>query len=219
MAPDHPPAPRARLYLVSPPRFQPDAFARALAEALEAADAACLLVSLEGADEALWGEALAAVLPVAQQRDVAVLLDGRPDLVRPLWADGAHLGTGVKDLRAALAALKPGLILGAGGLGTRHEAMEAAEAGVDYVAFGAPHGRQDAPDAEDLVERVAWWAEVFEVPQVAFADGLDVVPRLARAGADFVAVGEAVWSAEEGPAAVLARLDRELAAAAAVSPT
>lgn len=208
-APLQPPPHRARLYLVSPRRVAPESFARDLGDALSAADVACLLISLESTDEALWRETLRAILPVAQGKDVAVLLDGHVDLAHDEGADGTHIGD-PRQLRGALAALKPGLIVGAGGIASRHDAMIAGEAGADYVAFGEPQAKADAEDPALLMERVSWWAELFETPCVAFAGSLDAVGSLSRAGADFVAVGEPVWSAPEGTAEALRRAGLEL---------
>ena len=207
--PDHPPAHRARLYLVSPKVLEPGAFVREVAAVAAGTDVASLLLSLESDDEGVWREAAAALLPVCQAQEIALLLDGHPRLASEQGADGAHIRTGGRDLRAALALLKPDSIVGAGGFSTRHDAMVAGEAGADYVAFGEPH---KAPH-ETLEERVAWWAEVFEVPCVAFVDDLERAARLSRAGADFVALGAGVWDAPEGPASAVARLERMLDAA------
>ena len=120
------------------------------------------------------------------------MLDGHADIVAHGGADGAHL-TGIEAFAAALDTLKPARIAGCAGLASRHDAMTAAERGADYVMFGdAANGRRPSFDA--IVERVAWWAEVFEVPCVAMAASFDEVGPLAAAGADFVAVGDFIWT-------------------------
>jgi thiamine-phosphate pyrophosphorylase len=187
-----PPRAPARLYLVTPPIGDAGTVADGLADALNAADIAAVLVRLSAGDERTQIERVKALRILIQSNGAALLLDGRPELVVPTEADGAHL-VGAMALRAAAPALKPKFIAGCGGLVTRHDAMEAAEAGADYVMFGEPgsDGRKPAFDA--VLERVAWWSEIFQVPCVGYADSLDEAEALAQAGADFVAIGEAVW--------------------------
>src|SRR5262249_29451109 len=117
-------------------------------------------------------------------------------------ADGAHLA-GVEALEAALPALKPARIVGCGGLETRHDAMVAAEAGADYVMFGEPDEGGDRPSLDAVIDRVGWWAEVFEVPCIGCAGSADEVGPLAAAGAEFVAVGEWIFNAPGGPATAI----------------
>jgi thiamine-phosphate pyrophosphorylase len=125
------------------------------------------------------------------------MLDGHPEIVARAGADGAHLA-GIGAFTAALATLKPARIAGCGALATRHDAMLAAEAGADYVMFGEPDRSGRRPSFDAITERVAWWAEVFEVPCVGFAAALDEVGPLAAAGADFVALGD--WAMRDARA-------------------
>jgi thiamine-phosphate pyrophosphorylase len=225
------PAPRGRieaprLYLFTP-RIGGDAgeFARALPEALKAGDVAAVLLRLEEADERTLVNRVKAIAPVVQAADVALLLEGRPELVGRAGADGAHL-TGIEALSAALPSLKPERIAGAGGLRSRHDAMLAAEAGADYVMFGepapAPARRAGGPDEGDrqppfalVLERVAWWAQLFESPCVGYAASLDEVLALARAQADFVALGEWIWTHAQSPAAAISEAAAHLSSAPA----
>jgi thiamine-phosphate pyrophosphorylase len=196
---DKPPAPR--LYLVTPPVEDSEGFAPDFAAALGAADVAAVLLRLERADERSLINRVKVLAPVVQGRGAALVLDGHPDLVARAGADGAHL-TGIAAFDAALATLKPARIAGAGGLRTRHDAMLAAEAGADYVMFGEPEGQQ-RPSFAAIVERVAWWAELFEPPCVGYAETVAEVGQLAAAGADFVAVGDFVWRDARGPGAAI----------------
>ena len=101
--------------------------------------------------------------------------------------------------------LKPERIVGAGSLRTRDEAMNAGEMGADYVMFGEPRGGAQTSGLASLMaltERVVWWAEIFETPCVAYADTIAEAGTLAEAGADFVALGGAVWDGSSPPAAV-----------------
>ena len=114
----------------------------------------------------------------------------------------ARISTGVgAELAEALASLHPARIVGAGGLRSRDDAMAAGEAGADYVMFGEPRRDGFTPPLAETVERTAWWAEIFETPCVAFAGALDAVAPLTAAGADFVALGDAIWLAPSAAAA------------------
>jgi thiamine-phosphate pyrophosphorylase len=133
---------------------------------------------------------------------VALLVADRADIVARAGADGAHL-TGVDALNAALPSLKPTRIAGVGGLRIRHDAMLAAEAGADYVMFGEPGADARRPPFDAIIDRVTWWAELFEIPCVAYAASLDEIGPLCAAGADFAALGDAVFADPRGAAAAL----------------
>jgi thiamine-phosphate pyrophosphorylase len=189
------------LYLVTP-RVQPaSAYVEALVEMLDVAEVAAVLLRLPAAGESALLEAIASVAPVVQDRNAALILDGHAALAARAGADGAHL-TGLEAFEAALSFLKPDRIAGAGGLATRHDAMVAAERGADYVMFGEP-GENGRPPFEVVVERVQWWAELFETPCIGYAEGLDEAAALAHAGADFVALGEFAFSDSRGPSAII----------------
>lgn len=148
---------------------------------------------------------IAPMAAAVQARGLPFLLENSPELVTESGADGCHVAEPSK-LAATLGALKPGFIVGAGGLRTRHDAMVAGEAGADYVMFGEPDAEGRRPGTAALLERVSWWTEVFEVPCVGYADDMDTAEALARAGADFVAVGAWVWTDPRGAAAALAEV-------------
>lgn len=186
------PRPAPRLYLTTPPISDASAFALQLSSAIDAGDIAAVLLRLADSDErTLINRAKAMAAPV-QDRDAALLLDGRVELVARAGADGAHL-TGIAAFSDALAHLKPERIAGAGGLATRHDAMLAAEQGADYVMFGEPDAAGARPAFEAIEERIAWWAEVFESPCVAYVASLEEIAPLVAAGADFIALGDFLW--------------------------
>ncbi|MBV8702379.1 MAG: thiamine phosphate synthase, partial [Acetobacteraceae bacterium] len=135
-----------RLYLVTPPRLDPARFADLLAAALDAGDAAAVQLRLKDASEAEWRDAIEALRPVAQARDVAFLLNDRADLVRETGCDGAHVGQQDMPARQARTLLGPDLTLGVTCHESRDLAMRAGEDGADYVAFGAfyPSGSKEA---------------------------------------------------------------------------
>jgi thiamine-phosphate pyrophosphorylase len=206
--------PTPRLYLLTPQDTA--GLADKLARAFDAADVAAVLVRLPPTDERNHVNQAKALAPAVQDKGVAFILDGHPDLAARAGADGAHL-TGIDALSDALATLKPARIAGCGGLETKHDAMLAAEAGADYVMFGEPDAAGLRPSFDAVLERVAWWAEVFAIPCVGFAASLDEVEALAQAGADFVAVGDFVFADERGCAAAMADVARCLAVAEAVA--
>ena len=141
------------------------------------------------------------------------MLDGHPEIAARAGVDGAHL-TGTEALSAAVGTLKPDRIAGAGGLHSRHDAMLAGEFGADYVMFGEPDRRGNRAPFEAILERIRWWAEVFEPPCVGYAAGPDEVALLAQAGADFIALGDWIWTQPTGPVGAI-----ETASAALVAPT
>jgi thiamine-phosphate pyrophosphorylase len=197
--------PRRRLYLVTPLLGDPAVFLRDIDAALTAGDIAAILLRLEKSDERTLVTRAKAVGAIVQRRDIALLLDGCPELAARAGADGAHL-TGIEALTAALGMLKPDRIAGAGGLRSRHDAMLAGEAGADYVMFGEPDTRGGRPPVDAIEERLHWWSELFEAPCVGFATSLDEVAPLAQAGADFVALGDWLWTQAKAPAAVIAEV-------------
>ena len=186
------PRPAPRLYLMTPPIADSSAFSNQLESALDAADVAAVLLRLAEADERTLINHVKSLARPVQDKGTALLLDGHADLVARGGADGAHL-TGIADFTGALETLKPERIAGAGGLASRHDAMLAAEKGADYVMFGEPGPTGKCPAFAAVADRVAWWAEVFEIPCVGYANSLDMISPLVAAGADFIALGDAVW--------------------------
>jgi thiamine-phosphate pyrophosphorylase len=201
--------PAPRLYLVTPPVADAAQFADHLAAALEGADVAAVLLRLCQDDERGRINCAKALAPIVQGKDAALLLDANADLVARASADGAHL-TGIDSVTAALASLKPERIVGAGGMLTRHDAMLAAETGADYVMFGEPDAAGYRPAFPAIEERLAWWAEICEVPCIGFAAQADEVPALGLAGADFIAIGDFVWADARGPRHAVAEAAQRL---------
>ena len=208
MNPQHP---TPRLYLVTAPLGDTAAFARELPAALAAGDVAAVLLRLAEADERTLINRAKEIAAIVQPREIALLLDGHPEIVARAGADGAHLA-GIEALNAALPSLKPERIAGAGGLASRHDAMLAGEVGADYAMFGEPDRAGRRPPLDAVLERIEWWAKLFQPPCIGYAAHLDEVAPLAQAGADFVALGEWVWTHAQGPAAAVAAAAGELAA-------
>ena len=116
-------------------------------------------------------------------------------------------------LEEALSSLKPERIVGVGALRLRDDAMTAGEAGADYILFGEPRPDGWLPPFAETLERVEWWAEIFQTPIVGYASSIEEAQDLAAAGADFVALDTLVWSATE-PAAQAAEIARLVASQA-----
>ena len=212
--PADPRRPAPRLYLVAPQ--DPAGLTERLTQALDAADVAAVLLRLPQADERARVNHAKALAPTVQGKGAALLLDGYPDLAARAGADGAHLN-GIEAFMTALAMLKPARIAGGGRLATRHDAMVVAEAGADYVMFGEPDATGHRPAFDAVAERVAWWAELFEVPCVGFAASLDELEPLAAAGADFIALGDCIFADRRGGAAAMAEAVQRLAAAETIA--
>lgn len=198
-----------RLYLVATLGDDPAVTAAALVPALGAGDVAAVLLRLAAADERTLINRIKEIAPAVQDRGIALLLDGRVDLAARAGADGAHV-SGIEAIKDAVSAFKRERIVGAGGLASRHDAMVAAESGVDYVMFGEPDAAGKRPSFEAIQDRVAWWSEVFEVPCVAYADSMAEVDALGAA--EFVALGPFVFDDPRGPAAAVADASARLAA-------
>lgn len=215
-------SPRCSLYLVTPLLSAADAddFAKTFAQALEAAPIACALVRLAPGSEPHSKAVVAPLLRPARGANCALLIENDSRAAVRLGADGVHVAGEGADLAAAIERLKPERIVGAGSLRTRDEAMTAGEMGADYVMFGEPHGGVQTMGLASLVsltERVVWWAEIFETPCVAYADTLAAAGALADAGADFVALGEAVWGSSS-PAGAVREAHGRIAGLGAAAP-
>jgi thiamine-phosphate pyrophosphorylase len=195
-----------QLLLISPPRLDPDPFARQLADALSQGDVAGFLLRLEAGATAIRGAA-AALAPVCAEHAVALILQDDLELALELGADGLHLADGERELGAARAALGRERIVGVSCGASRHRAMVAGEQGADYIAFGDPG---EPPDPE-LALLVRWWSELFVLPCLAEADiTAETCVPLVGAGADFIAGTRSVWQHPEGPAEGVRALRRAI---------
>lgn len=202
---------RPRLYLMTPP-LDDAALAPALSEAVAAAEIACLLVRLATKDPGQRKKIVRALADVAQPKGVAVLVEDDPQLAARAGADGVHVNGYGEAFAEALKSMRPDRIVGIGHLATRDDAMDAGEDEADYLFFGEPAADGFVRPLDWRIERVAWWAEIFNTPCVAFAAASDEVTPLAGAGADFVALGDWIWRDPRGAAAIVAEAASDLAA-------
>jgi len=192
-----------RLYLISPERIDhPSIFAADLRAALDGGDVAAFQLRLKDVDDAAISRAADTLRPICQQRGVAFILNDRPDLAVKLDCDGVHIGQDDMPLAQARKVMGPDAMIGVTCHDSLHLAMEAAEGGADYVAFGAffPSNTKDTEHRAGL-DLLMWWSGIFELPCVAIGG---ITPAncgpLVAAGADFIAVSHAVWSGDEAAA-------------------
>jgi thiamine-phosphate pyrophosphorylase len=206
--------PTTRLYLITPPALDPDKFAKELEQALAGGDVACLQLRLKDVDDAAIRCATAVLKPIAQQRGVAFIINDRPDLAAELDCDGVHVGEEDMPYAAARRLLGPDRIVGVTCGDSRHRAVTAAEAGADYVAFGAffPSMTKTATKFRADPEVLRDWSETTVVPCCAIG-GItqENCGPLVEAGADFLAVIGAIWSYPAGPRAAVAAFNEVFA--------
>jgi thiamine-phosphate pyrophosphorylase len=197
--------PACQLYLVSPLEVGGD-FPQRLEEALAAGPVAAFQFRVKGVDQHEAARLAAPLLDICRAHDVAFIVNDDMGLAKRLGADGVHLGQGDGDPKDARALLGPSAQIGVTCHDSRHLAMEAGEAGADYVAFGAffPTATKDTEHRPDP-SILSWWSTLFQMPCVAIGG---ITPEngkvLVEAGADFLAVCGAVWSHPGGPGAAVA---------------
>ena len=206
----------ARLYLITPPALDPAAFAPRLAEALDAGDVACVQLRLKDVDDDTIRRAADELRPIVQKRDVAFIMNDRPDLALQTSSDGVHVGQEDASYTAARQILGAGRIVGVTCYNSRHLAIDAADAGADYVAFGG-FFRSTTKDTRRIAgndpEILRWWSETMTVPCCAIGG---ITPEncgtLVEAGADFLAVIAAVWDHPSGPGAAVKEFNQAILA-------
>ena len=182
--------PRTRLMLVTPPVLDPGAISFRLMQAFAGGDVAAVLLRLAPGDERSLTERVKALAPAVQAQHVALVVAASAQVASRGGADGMHLTDGIEAIAEARSSLRQERIIGVGGLRSRHDAMDAGEAGVDYVMFGEPRPDGSLPPLPAVIERASWWAEIFETPCIAYAPDAGSVPALVETGAEFLALGE-----------------------------
>jgi len=192
---------RCQLYLITPPKLDLSRFPDTLSRTLDAGRVACLQLRMKETPEDDVRRAIDVLRPIAQSRGVAFVLNDDPHLAAELGCDGVHIGQQDTPYAEARQIMGPNATIGVTCHDSRHLAMEAAEQGADYVAFGAffpttTKAAKAQPDPEIL----NWWSQDMTIPVVAIG-GITVencVP-LISAGTDFLAVVAGVWDYPEGP--------------------
>lgn len=194
-----------RLYLISPPAIELSHFSTTLKEAFDGGDVGAFQLRLKNAGDDEILRAAEVLMPVCREREVAFILNDRPDLAGKCGADGVHLGQDDGKVKAARKLLGKDMVIGVSCHDSRHLAMEAGEDGADYVAFGAFYptnskspqamAKYGIPDPSIL----NWWQTYMVLPCVAIGgiNPQNCLP-LVQAGADFIAVIQAVWNHPQG---------------------
>lgn len=212
---DPQPRPKTRLYLITPPQVELAVFADTLEVALAAGDVACLQLRLKNADgtaalEADIAAAIEKLIPLAHAHDVAFLLNDNPAMAKKYGCDGAHIGQSDMPYKEARALMGDDAIIGVTCHDSKHLAMEAGDAGADYVAFGAFYDTttKDA-SSRATADILAFWQEFVELPCVAIG-GItpDNAAPLVEAGADFIAASSSVWQHKDGAAAAIMQFNQ-----------
>jgi thiamine-phosphate pyrophosphorylase len=208
--------PLTRLYLITPPRLNDvAAFAEQLKGTLDTGGAACVQLRLKDVNDDVIRRTADILRPITQDRDVAFVINDRPDLARETGSDGVHVGQDDASYAEARGLLGNDAIVGVTCKASRHLAIEAAEAGADYVAFGAFFGsttkETSVQATPDILE---WWSETTSVPCVAIGGitSMNCGP-LVTAGADFLAVISAVWAHPDNPLTAMTEFKSAIEAA------
>ncbi|NBP73131.1 MAG: thiamine phosphate synthase [Alphaproteobacteria bacterium] len=206
-----------QLYLITPPAFDAGGaagFADTLAAALDGGEVACVQLRLKDVADDDIRRATEILCPVAQNRDVAFIMNDRADLAAELGCDGVHIGQDDTPYDDARRLVGDDAIVGVTCKASRELAFEAGEAGADYVAFGAffPSTTKQVTTPADT-GILSWWQEMMTVPCVAIG-GITVenCDTIIDAGADFLAVGGGVWNYADGPAAAVKAFNAKMAA-------
>jgi thiamine-phosphate pyrophosphorylase len=182
----------AQIFLLTPAAADPETFPKTLMAVLGAAEISAMLVRRGDRDEAGYAAWVKTVVNIGQGAGCAVLVEDDAALARRLGADGVHVSGDPRIVADAVKALKPNLIVGAGPFATRHDAMTIGEMDVDYLFFGP----LDGPASANAVDLAAWWAQTFEIPAV-LSDPTASGETADAHGAEFLALGDSLWSAPE----------------------
>ncbi|WP_350335178.1 thiamine phosphate synthase [Coralliovum pocilloporae] len=207
-----------RIYLITPSSLDPDVFCPLLDKTLDTGGVAAVLISLDERDASRRQSISERISGICHKHGVAAILHLDPEctddsrIAGRARLDGVHSGTGEADLENALDSFAPQKMVGAGNLRDRHTAMTAGELDPDYVFFGLLERPDDETLHDKTFDLAVWWAQMFEIPAVAFI-GLDLADtdRLAAEGVEFIAAREAVWSHPDGPESALKIIQSHLA--------
>jgi thiamine-phosphate pyrophosphorylase len=206
------PRSRCRLCLVAPRPAEAVHAATLLREALDGGDVAAIIVIGDPTEPARFQEFAAHTVATASPRDVATLVANDTRIAGRVRADGVHIDTGIVEVAAAVANASGKRMVGAGGIRSRHDAMELGEAGPDYLFFGVLDGDRQPQIFPRAIALASWWSDVAVIPAMVMGgSALASVEEAAHAGVDFVALRDAVWTDPRGPAAAVAEANERLA--------
>lgn len=187
-----------QIFLVAPMIVDTDTFTARLSTTLDVTNATALLLPKGARDDNAYEAFAKTVLPLAQTRNCAVLIENDAALAKRLGADGVHVTGDLFAVQAAVTDLKPDMIVGAGNLQSRHDTLEKAEAGADYLFFGALSGKNH----QKAFEEASWWAETAQVPAV-LSEPETTLSDIDTGGCEFIALSDQIWARAETPVAAL----------------
>lgn len=192
--------PSTQIYLITPKHIDLETFPAQLSEAIAGGDIAALLIDCDAKLDTELQKIAQTLAPIAQAKDIAVVLRGDSRVAGRTKCDGLHLDGDLEAITEGVEDFSNRFMTGAEGTSKRHEAMERGESGIDYIMFG----RIDAPEEEETYaqpfEMADWWSSLFEVPAVIVSgSSMDNCEHAAKAGIEFIALRSAVWNHAKGP--------------------
>ncbi len=202
---------RCRLVLVAPDVEDADARAQVVGDALRGGDVASVIIPQYGLSDLEFQKHAEQIVPVVQAAGAAAIIAGDSRVAGRVKADGLHVEGSVADIADAVEKFVPKMIVGAGHLGERHKALEIGEAQPDYIFFGKPDGDIKADAHPKNLDLGNWWASIIEIPCIVMG-GTDPASALAiaEAGAEFAALGKAVFDEPEQAANIVASVNAML---------
>ena len=204
---DNPPN-RCRLVLTLSPGVSPEKMTAALQEALDGGDVASVILFAAGAPEREFQTFCEKCVPLIQQAGAAALIADHSQIAGRTKADGVHITGSIADLKDAMNALSPKLIVGAGTKLTRDDALDKGELRPDYVFFGKLDGDTHPEAHPKNVEMGEWWASMIELPCIVMGGYLaESVSQIARSGAEFAAMSAAVFGEGRSPRDEVAKIN------------
>ncbi|MCK7613156.1 thiamine phosphate synthase [Roseibium sediminicola] len=204
---------RPRLFLVTPPAFDTADIAQKLQQAFRGGDIACVLIYMPGAGTKDVQATADVLVPIIQAGGAAAIVYRDTQAAGRSGADGVHVDTSLEDLKLAVESFQPDRIVGTGGTKLKHDSMEWAETGVDYLFFGKLDLAEKDCAHDKTLRNASWWAELFETPCVAMAGNcLDTLGDVAATGADFVALKDAIWQSDTEISSLIAHANTILEA-------
>ena len=189
-----------QIYLITPPEFELSHFPDQLSRVLDVADIACVRLALSTRDEDRIAKSADLLRECCHARDIALIIESHVVLVEPLGLDGVHLTDGARSVRKTRKELGADAIIGAFCGTSRHDGINAGEAGADYVSFG-PVGATPLGDGTRAeTDLFQWWSEMIELPVVA--EGALDTDAIAALGpiTDFFGIGEEIWNSDDAAA-------------------
>ena len=190
-------AERPQIYLISPPEFELSAFPETLARVLDSTEVACVRLALSSRDEDRIARAADALREITHARDIALVIEEHVVLAERLGLDGVHLTDGARSVRRVRKALGKDAIVGAWCGNSKHDGMNAGEAGADYVSFG-PVGQTALGDGRIAgADLFAWWSEMIEVPVVAEGGLSEELVATLWPVTDFFGIGPEIWDRDD----------------------